>query len=194
MLTPAISASSTSLPCVIIANAVSTQVLSPPFLNWWPLADAMTTGCAGAVVIAGAWPAGGGCGATAAGAERGPRRPPRRALRCWSTTNSRRCDSVWTWRSSQGSSADSAQCLRRRARSDCTGKASGDYDCRSVRRHSGMPRSISLDTIRDAARTVYRAAVRTPLVPLGRLDAGGPEIFLKLETLQPIGSFKIRGA
>jgi threonine dehydratase len=56
-------------------------------------------------------------------------------------------------------------------------------------------RRISLHTIRDAATTVYRAAVRTPLV---RLDlpgpSRGPEIYLKLETLQPIGSFKIRGA
>ena len=57
-----------------------------------------------------------------------------------------------------------------------------------------MPRSISLDTIRDAARTVYTAAFRTPLVPLGPIVPDGPEIFLKLETLQPIGSFKIRGA
>jgi threonine dehydratase len=57
-----------------------------------------------------------------------------------------------------------------------------------------MPRAISIDTIRDAARTVYGAAVRTPLVPLGPIVAGGPEIYLKLETLQPIGSFKIRGA
>src|SRR5436190_7239165 len=55
-------------------------------------------------------------------------------------------------------------------------------------------RAISIDTIRDAARTVYAAAVRTPLVPLGPLVSGGPEIYLKLETLQPIGSFKIRGA
>jgi threonine dehydratase len=43
--------------------------------------------------------------------------------------------------------------------------------------------------------TVYRAAVRTPLV---RLDlpwpASASDIYLKLETLQPIGSFKIRGA
>ena len=37
-------------------------------------------------------------------------------------------------------------------------------------------------------------AVRTPLVPIGALVPGGPEIYLKLETLQPIGSFKIRGA
>jgi threonine dehydratase len=58
-------------------------------------------------------------------------------------------------------------------------------------------RRISLETIREAARTVYEAAVRTPMV---RLDAAlpaprsDPDIFLKLETLQPIGSFKIRGA
>ena len=41
---------------------------------------------------------------------------------------------------------------------------------------------------------MYRAAVRTPLVALGQMEPGGPEVFLKLETLQPIGSFKIRGA
>jgi threonine dehydratase len=54
-------------------------------------------------------------------------------------------------------------------------------------------RHISLETIRDAATTVYEAAVRTPLI---RLPTGGdgPEVYLKLETLQPIGSFKIRGA
>jgi threonine dehydratase len=57
-----------------------------------------------------------------------------------------------------------------------------------------MPRAISIDTIRDAARHVYDVAVRTPLVPLGQLVPGGPNVFLKLETLQPIGSFKIRGA
>ena len=54
---------------------------------------------------------------------------------------------------------------------------------------------ISLDTVRDAAKHVYEAAARTPLVPLGPSSAdGGPEVYLKLETLQPIGSFKIRGA
>jgi threonine dehydratase len=45
---------------------------------------------------------------------------------------------------------------------------------------------------------VYEAAVRTPLVrldlPRAATDPSTPEIFLKLETLQPIGSFKIRGA
>ena len=55
-------------------------------------------------------------------------------------------------------------------------------------------RAISIDTIRDAARSIYDAAVRTPLLPIGVITPGGPEIYLKLETLQPIGSFKIRGA
>ena len=55
-------------------------------------------------------------------------------------------------------------------------------------------RAISIDTIRDAARYVYDAAMRTPIVALGALTPGGPQIYLKLETLQPIGSFKIRGA
>ena len=64
-------------------------------------------------------------------------------------------------------------------------------------------RRISLDSIREAADSVYQAAVRTPLVrlelppdvdPALATPAPAPEIFLKLETLQPIGSFKIRGA
>jgi threonine dehydratase len=54
-----------------------------------------------------------------------------------------------------------------------------------------VTRHISLDTVRDAAEHIYRVAVRTPLI---RIDAGPGEIYLKLETLQPIGSFKIRGA
>src|SRR6185295_16817041 len=56
-------------------------------------------------------------------------------------------------------------------------------------------RLIPLSAIRDAAGAVYGAAIRTPLI---RVDlpvaAGGAELYLKLEALQPIGSFKIRGA
>ena len=44
MFTPAIRASRTSLPSVIIANARSTHVCGPPFLCSCPLADEMTTG------------------------------------------------------------------------------------------------------------------------------------------------------
>jgi threonine dehydratase len=50
-------------------------------------------------------------------------------------------------------------------------------------------RQIPLSAIRDAATAVYDAAIRTPLVRLQDTN-----IYLKLETLQPIGSFKIRGA
>jgi threonine dehydratase len=53
-------------------------------------------------------------------------------------------------------------------------------------------RNIPPGMIDDARKHVYEAAIRTPLV---RLNYDGPaEIYLKLECLQPIGSFKIRGA
>ena len=63
-------------------------------------------------------------------------------------------------------------------------------------RASGQARQISLDTIRDATDAVSAIARRTPIVPLDPLGshATRTEILLKLETLQPIGSFKIRGA
>jgi threonine dehydratase len=51
----------------------------------------------------------------------------------------------------------------------------------------------SLADIEEARRTIAGAAIRTPLVRLGVFDAPA-EIYLKLENLQPIGSFKIRGA
>lgn len=54
-------------------------------------------------------------------------------------------------------------------------------------------RHISIETVRDAATRIYDVALRTPLVALPTAP-GEPEVFLKLETLQPIGSFKIRGA
>jgi threonine dehydratase len=51
---------------------------------------------------------------------------------------------------------------------------------------------IALDEIRRARERIADAVTRTPLV---RLDVDAPcEIWLKLETLQPIGSFKLRGA
>jgi len=51
---------------------------------------------------------------------------------------------------------------------------------------------ITLDQVEEARRNIAGAAIRTPLV---RCGADGPgEVYLKLENLQPIGSFKIRGA
>src|SRR5437762_14339922 len=52
---------------------------------------------------------------------------------------------------------------------------------------------ISLPAIEDARRQIAGTALRTPLVRLNLFDAPA-EIYLKLENLQPIGSFKIRGA
>jgi len=57
-----------------------------------------------------------------------------------------------------------------------------------------MSRYISLKTVREAAARIYPVAVRTPLIRLDPVSRRGPEIFLKLEVFQPIGSFKIRGA
>ncbi len=51
----------------------------------------------------------------------------------------------------------------------------------------------SLSEIEEARGRIAGAAIRTPLVRLN--ERGAPaEIYLKLENLQPIGSFKIRGA
>ena len=51
---------------------------------------------------------------------------------------------------------------------------------------------ISLSSVKDAQHRIADSAIRTPLV---RLNVETPaEVYLKLENLQPIGSFKIRGA
>jgi threonine dehydratase len=54
----------------------------------------------------------------------------------------------------------------------------------------GMP--VTLAQVEEARRNIAQVILRTPLVAL---NAGAPAaVFLKLENLQPIGSFKIRGA
>ena len=52
---------------------------------------------------------------------------------------------------------------------------------------------IPVEKVREAAERIKGAVVRTPLVRLNVHDAPA-EIYLKLENLQPIGSFKLRGA
>jgi threonine dehydratase len=81
--------------------------------------------------------------------------------------------------------------------------SSGDYDA-SVLATTVPGRIIPLSAIRDAATAIYAAAIRTPLIrvelpPDAGPGEGGPRatpsaLYLKLEVLQPIGSFKIRGA
>lgn len=50
-----------------------------------------------------------------------------------------------------------------------------------------------LDDVLEARRAIAGAAIRTPLVPFN-ITGAPAEIYLKLENLQAIGSFKIRGA
>ena len=50
---------------------------------------------------------------------------------------------------------------------------------------------ITLDDVRAAQRRISHLVMRTPVV---RLNVNVPDIYLKLENLQPIGSFKLRGA
>lgn len=52
---------------------------------------------------------------------------------------------------------------------------------------------ISADDVAAARVRIKPTVVRTPLVPFNA-DTGAHEVFLKLENLQPIGSFKLRGA
>lgn len=54
-------------------------------------------------------------------------------------------------------------------------------------------RPIELSDVEAASRNVEGTVLRTPLVRL-ELGAGTPEIYLKLENLQPTNAYKIRGA
>jgi threonine dehydratase len=52
---------------------------------------------------------------------------------------------------------------------------------------------VSIESVEAARSRLATVAMRTPLVRLG-LPGDAPQILLKLENLQPIGSFKLRGA
>src|SRR2546423_8367092 len=54
-------------------------------------------------------------------------------------------------------------------------------------------RPIALSEIRDARKRIAGTIVRTPLIRLD-LGAGSPDVRLKLENLQPISAYKLRGA
>jgi threonine dehydratase len=53
---------------------------------------------------------------------------------------------------------------------------------------------VTLAEVEQAKINIRDIAVRTPLVKLNWDGAPGIEIYLKLENLQPINSFKVRGA
>ena len=52
---------------------------------------------------------------------------------------------------------------------------------------------VTVAEAQEARARLAPVALGTPLLPLNA-DAGGLEVWLKLENLQPIGSFKVRGA
>jgi threo-3-hydroxy-L-aspartate ammonia-lyase len=54
-----------------------------------------------------------------------------------------------------------------------------------------VPELVSIDEIRAAAASLDGVALRTPLVPFPMIE---PRLLLKPESLQPVGSFKLRGA
>src|SRR5579884_514596 len=51
---------------------------------------------------------------------------------------------------------------------------------------------VTVNDAEQARQNIRSFAIRTPLVHCN--SDGPPELYLKLENLQPIGSFKIRGA
>lgn len=53
---------------------------------------------------------------------------------------------------------------------------------------------ITLQSIFSARERIRGIAVQTPLVPAHSLSVDGRDVRMKLETAQPIGAFKIRGA
>ena len=55
------------------------------------------------------------------------------------------------------------------------------------------PKQIDAAAIEAARKRIAGTITRTPLVKLN-VATGGPDIYLKLENLQPINSFKLRGA
>jgi threonine dehydratase len=55
-------------------------------------------------------------------------------------------------------------------------------------------RPVTIEEIRAARERIRGLITRTPLIRLRHDVAGAPEIWLKLENLQPINAFKIRGA
>ncbi len=65
-------------------------------------------------------------------------------------------------------------------------------------RPQGTPDLVTLEEIRQAAERIAGVVVRTPLIPFGPpLEGnryGHPRTWIKPESLQPIGAFKLRGA
>ena len=55
----------------------------------------------------------------------------------------------------------------------------------------GAPALVTIDAIRAAVEVLRGVTIRSPLVPFGPPE---DRRYLKAESLQPIGAFKLRGA
>ncbi|HEY9568742.1 MAG TPA: pyridoxal-phosphate dependent enzyme, partial [Thalassobaculum sp.] len=64
----------------------------------------------------------------------------------------------------------------------------------SAMMYTSPPDAVTLQAIYEAQRAIRGVALRTPLVPAPALAGNHREVRLKLETAQPTGAFKIRGA
>src|SRR5690348_66198 len=83
-------------------------------------------------------------------------------------------------------------CRERRGQLDCAGWRARGHARRAARVTTPTLAASTLDEIVAARARISGTALRTPLV---RLYVDSPaDIWLKLECLQPIGSFKLRGA
>ena len=116
-----------------------------------------------------------------------------RRARSTSAPSSARC-----WRAlkpgrSRRRRADAVPLARPRGRGSRRGRARGRQTPALRDRDRGRA-VIELAEIEAARERIAGVAVRTPLVRLHDEELAGAEIYLKLETLQPINSFKIRGA
>ena len=64
-----------------------------------------------------------------------------------------------------------------------------------MKQQNGRPVLVSLESIQEAAAGLAGVGVRTPLVPVPELaEQAGVPVYLKLESQQPTGAFKTRGA
>jgi threonine dehydratase len=72
-----------------------------------------------------------------------------------------------------------------------TGVSGGNREIGPIGGLGAQPELVSVAEIREAARRLESVAVRTPLIPFPRLE---PRLLVKPESLQPTGSFKLRGA
>ena len=154
----------------------------------------------------------GGRRARACSSTAGSRRSPRPGTSCWRgrRARSRTSTSRASWATSSSGArrraphrrgghtvqvaGDRGRGPRRGPARSCEGARGGhrhpDRDLEASMRALAAP---TLDEIRAARERIAGIALRTPLVRLN-VDDAPAEIWLKLENLQPIGSFKLRGA